>query len=110
MPKRTTIIGIRLRCEACNAMFAIGINGIEPTRKRVMSHMKECPGRIDVRPVDTKFSRPKGLTYTGHGGNTVEIVYDGKDWNDFWNEIMTASREFLTVMSPKWELTLIEEV
>ncbi len=106
MPTRTTIVGMRLRCESCNAMFAIGINGIEPTRQRVMDHMKRCPGIMDVRPVDTPFSRPKGLTYTGFSGNTIEVVYDGVDWDKFWDEIMTASRTFIAVMSPKLELTL----
>lgn len=105
MPTRTTIVGMRLRCESCNAMFAIGTNGIESTRNRVIEHLKECRGIMDIRPVDTAFSRPKGLTYTGHNGEPV-VVYDGENWDKFWNDIMTASRSMFTVMSPVLELTL----
>ncbi len=105
MPKRTTIVGIRLKCESCNAMFAIGTNGIESTRKRVMEHMKVCVGILDIRPVDTPFSRPKGLTYAGHNGEPV-VVYDGENWDKFWNDVMAASKSMSTVMSPVLELTL----
>jgi len=104
MPERTTIEGIRLMCRSCQTVFIIGANGIEPARQRVMEHMHSCLGRMDVRPVDTPFSRPKGLTYTGDNG-APDVVYDGKDWSAFWNKVMSTSREHLAIMSPKWELT-----
>lgn len=106
MPERTTIEGIRLMCRSCQTVFIIGSNGIDPVRERVMDHMKECSGMLDIRPMDTPFSRPKGLTYTGgNAGGDSTVVYDGENWDDFWDKVMTASRVFLTVMSPKWELT-----
>jgi hypothetical protein len=104
MPERTTIEGLRLMCRSCQTVFIIGANGIDATRKRVMDHMKECFGILDIRPVDTPFSRPKGLTYVGDNGAPV-VVYDGGDWDVFWNKVMTESRTHITVMSPKWELT-----
>lgn len=104
MPKdRTTIVGIRLKCQACGKVFAIGTDGIEAVRKRVMKHAKKC-NRLDVRPANTKFSRPKGLTYTGKN-NAPDVVYDGENWKKFWDEVMLASKEFYTIMSPKLELT-----
>jgi len=105
MPERTTIEGIRLMCRSCQTVFIIGSNGrVEAARERVMNHMKKCHGIMDVRPVDTPFSRPKGLTYVGSAEEAV-VVYDGEDWEAFWNEVMNASRKYITVMSPKWELT-----
>jgi hypothetical protein len=104
MKERTDIVGMRLRCKACNALFAIGSDGVEPARNRVMDHYKVCGGMMDVRPVNTRRSRPKGLTYVGAKGTPV-IVYDGKNWDKFWSDVMTASRTFFTVMSPKLELT-----
>jgi len=105
MPKRTTIVGIRLRCEACGKVFVIGTDGIEAAKKRVENHMSKKGCMMDVRPVDTKFSRPKGLTYTGGGDRVPDVVYDGKDWDKFWNEVMNTSRGFVVIMSPKLELT-----
>jgi hypothetical protein len=104
MPERTTIEGLRLMCRSCQTVFIIGANGIDAARKRVMKHMETCFGILDIRPVDTPFSRPKGLTYVGGNGAPV-VVYDGGDWDVFWNKVMTESRTHITVMSPKWELT-----
>jgi hypothetical protein len=104
MPERTTIEGLRLMCRSCQTVFIIGANGIDAARKRVMKHMETCFGILDIRPVDTPFSRPKGLTYVGDNGAPV-VVYDGGDWDVFWNKVMTESRTHITVMSPQWELT-----
>jgi hypothetical protein len=98
--KRTTIIGMKVRCASCGKIFAIGKLGIEAVRKRCLDHIKEKGCMSEFVPINA----PKGLTYTGKD-NVVEVVYDGKDFDAFWKSVKAAAFSHYTTMSPQLELT-----
>lgn len=93
------VIGMKLRCEGCGQVFAIGSRGIDAAKKRCFNHLKEKGCGMSIRPINP----PTGLTYVGESG-TPEIIYDGVDEDKFWNSVKTAGMTHFTVMSPKLEL------
>lgn len=107
MKKKTTIIGMKLRCKTCGTVFAIGSRGIKAARERCLEHirLKACgPEMVPINP-------PVGLTYVGEFGapgysNAPEVIYDGVDEDKFWEDVKTAGLKHFTVMSPQLELTL----
>lgn len=100
MKKRTTIIGMRLECKSCGVRFAIGKLGIEAVRERCLEHIRLKGCGPEVIPVNA----PKGLTYVGNGGEP-KVVYDGEDFDAFWESVKITAMEHRTTMSPKLELT-----
>ncbi len=96
--KRTTIIGMKVRCTSCNKVFAIGKLGIEAARERCLDHIKEKGCGSEFVPINA----PKGLTYTGKD-DVVKEVYDGKDFDAFWKNVKVAAFAHNTTMSPQLE-------
>ncbi len=98
--KRTTIIGMKVHCASCGKIFVIGKLGIEAARERCLDHIKEKGCISEFVPINA----PKGLTYVGKD-DVVKVVYDGKDFDEFWQSVKTAAFSHYTTMSPQLKLS-----